>query len=372
MKVVLTGGGTGGHIFPLVSVERELKIESDNEVDFLYIGPRDDFSVEAFERENIPVKRISAGKIRRYLALDSILNNLLDLFIRIPLGFIQSFWILCRYRPQGVFSKGGYGSVPVVMMARLLNISIFLHESDSIPGFANRLISVLATQVFISFPDSNKYFSDQKTILSGNPIRSSINRRYDSGLKKVFDIVGGKPLLVILGGSQGSVRLNNIIIENLDYLLEKFEIIHQTGRIDHERVLKARNTCKYVERYHVYDFFDEEKMAIALSFADCAISRSGSSSITELAAIGVPCVLIPLPESAQNHQLHNALTYCKETRSCIVIEEKDLVSEKFYSSIDQVLGMDKAMVIEQTRIFSRRNASNVIAKKILEEIKNDK
>jgi UDP-N-acetylglucosamine--N-acetylmuramyl-(pentapeptide) pyrophosphoryl-undecaprenol N-acetylglucosamine transferase len=369
MKAVLTGGGTGGHIFPLVSVAREMKIETEGNIDFLYIGPKDDFSEEAFKKENIPLKNIFAGKLRRYLSIDSVLNNVCDLFIKIPLGFIQSFIILVSYKPEFVFSKGGYGSIPVVIMGKLLNIPIFLHESDAIPGFANKLIAIFANKIFISFSSTNKFFPEYKTFLSGNPIRNSITRQYDFGLKKIFNISTSKPLLLILGGSQGSVRLNNLIVGNLDYLLEKFEIIHQTGRMDYERMCDLRDGNALKQYFHVYDFLDEEKMSIALSFADCAICRAGSSSISELAAIGTPSVLIPLPESAQNHQMYNALNYYEETKSCVVIEEKSLNKEKLISSIGEVLKIDKEQIIESTKKFSKRNASRDIAKKILEEIK---
>lgn len=367
MKAVLTGGGTGGHIFPLVSIMRELKIESKDPIDFLYIGPDDNFSREAFKKEEIAVRNISAGKIRRYFNLSSVANNLADIFLKIPLGFFQAFSILLNYKPKFVVSKGGYGSVPVVATARLLNIPIFLHESDSIPGLANRLIAVFAKKIFISFPRTGNYFPEQKICLSGNPIRDSITKRTNLELKKVFDVGTAKPLLLVLGGSQGSVRLNNLIIDNRDYLLEKFEIIHQTGKIDYERIKKVKEGSNLSNCFHVYDFFDEEKMAIALSFADCVISRAGASSIAEIAAIGVPSILIPLPESAQNHQLQNALTYCEETKSCIVIEEKELSGEKLISSIDSILKMDKKLM-GRLAASSRKKASSIIAEKILEEI----
>lgn len=369
MKAVLTGGGTGGHIFPLVSVVRDLRIESKDPIDFLYIGPNDNFSKEAFEKENIPMANISAGKIRRYFSFASFLNNLYDLFIAIPKGFIQSFSLLRDFKPDFVFSKGGYGSVPVVLMAKVLGIPIYLHESDSVPGLANRVIAVFAKQIFISYSRTASFFPDYKSFLTGNPIRSNVKRQYDLGLKKVFGLKGGKSVLLVLGGSQGSVRLNNLIVDNLDYLLEKFEIIHQTGRADYERVMKTRDNCMFKGYYHVYDFFDEQKMSIALSFADCCISRSGSSSVTELAAVGVPAILIPLPESAQNHQLGNALAYYEETESCIIIEEKDLTLKKLKEALEEVMKLGDTENRQKMSVFSRKNASKMIAKKILEEIK---
>lgn len=369
MKVILTGGGTGGHIFPLVSVARELNIESGDRIEFLYVGPKDLFSMEAFAKEDIPVKLILAGKIRRYFSFSSFFYNIFDILINTPLGFIQSFFTLVRFKPDFIFSKGGYGSVPVVLMARLLNIPIFLHESDSIPGLANKFIGFFANKIFTSFPQwSTDFFPQEKVILSGNPIRGSILKGESSKGKTIFELRGASPILLVLGGSQGSRRINDLIIDNLDYLLEKFEIIHQTGKIDYDRIIDKRERIYKKEYFHVYDFFNEEMMANALACADCIISRSGSGSISEIAAVSKPAILIPLPEAAQNHQVVNALVYEKETKACVVISEEDLSKDRLFSSLVEISNILKEDILQSTVNFSRIGASNIIAKKILEEV----
>lgn len=370
MKAVLTGGGTGGHIFPLVSIARQLNIEAKYPIDFTYIGPEDDFSRDAFSKENVIVVNVLAGKIRRYGGLNTFFSNLYDLFIAIPVGIWRSLGLMISISPDFVFSKGGYGSVPVVAAASILRIPIFLHESDSVPGLANKLIGSFAKRIFISYSKSYNSFPGKEISLFGNPIRSSIKRIVDADLRRdVFGIDTEKPVLLVLGGSQGSVRLNELIFLNLDDLLEKFEIIHQTGRVDYERIVKIKNERNFADSYHVYDFLDEESMALALSLASCVVSRSGSSSIVEIASVGVPALFIPLPEAAQNHQLMNARAYYEETESCIIIEEKDLSKEVFLNSIDNLLIIDLKKVRNKMEKFSKINASSDIAKKILEEIK---
>jgi UDP-N-acetylglucosamine--N-acetylmuramyl-(pentapeptide) pyrophosphoryl-undecaprenol N-acetylglucosamine transferase len=365
MKAILTGGGTGGHIFPLVSVARALKEECKGGIEFLYVGPEDGFSDDAFKGEGIEVKKIKAGKLRRYTG--ALLQNLSDIFINIPSGLIQSLSILSEQRPDFIFSKGGYGSLPVVVIGRLKGIPVFLHESDSIPGLANKIIGVFAKKIFISFPQGEKdYFPREKISLVGNPVRRTI---LEPSSDSVFILEGKKPVLLVLGGSQGSVRVNDAILQNLNNLLEKFEIMHQTGRVDYERVRTHREASESKDRYHILGFVDERQMSWMLHRCDGVISRSGSSSISEIAATGKPSVLIPLPESAQGHQSANAKAYAEVTGASIVLEEDDLTPVKLSESIDKMLTMDKSKVIDGTRKFSRIEASNLIAREILEDIK---
>lgn len=362
MKIVLTGGGTGGHIFPLISIAREIKnIQTESEI--FYIGPKDQFAKDAFNKENIPVKIISSGKIRRYFNFGAISQNIIDIFIKIPLGFLESIVYLQKTKPKFILSKGGYGTIPVVFAGKLLGIPIFLHESDSIAGLANKITGKFAKNIFVSFPiEQIKNLPSGKLIFTGNPIRESILLGNLEDAKKIFNLQGKKPVLLVLGGSQGSMRINNIILENRDYLLEKFEIIHQTGTIDYNRVTKEKN-----EDYHVYDFLNEEAMANALFCCACIISRAGSSSISEISAIGKPSILIPLPEAAQNHQIHNASIY-EKYGACITIKEEDFTKEKLFNALENILKPDnKESFCNAAKNFSKINAAKAIAKKVLEE-----
>jgi len=362
MKIVLTGGGTGGHIFPLISIAREIKnIQTSSEI--FYIGPKDPFARGAFNKENIPVKIISSGKIRRYFSFGTIFQNIIDIFIKIPFGFLESLIYLQKIKPESILSKGGYGTIPVVFAGKLLGIPIFLHESDSIAGLANKITGRFARTIFVSFPiEQIKNLPQNKLVFTGNPIRESILSGNLEDAKKIFNLQGIKPILLVLGGSQGSMRINTIILENRDYLLEKFEIIHQTGRIDYNRVIKEKN-----ENYHVYDFLNEEAMANALFCCACIISRAGSGSISEISAVGKPSILIPLPEAAQNHQIHNASIY-EKYGACISIKEEDFTKERLFNALENILKPEnKESFCNAAKNFSKINAAKTIAKKVLEE-----
>ncbi|MDD5639746.1 MAG: undecaprenyldiphospho-muramoylpentapeptide beta-N-acetylglucosaminyltransferase [Candidatus Pacebacteria bacterium] len=363
MKIVLTGGGTGGHVFPLIAISRKIK-DIKNNSEIFYIGPRDLFTKNAFDYENIPIKTIFSGKIRRYFNIHSIFQNIIDIFFKIPIGFFQSVIYLSKIKPDFIFSKGGYGGIPVIFAGNLLKIPIFLHESDSIAGLANKIAGKFAKKIFVSFPiEYVKNLPKEKLIYTGSPIRRGILSGNPISAQKIFHLSEKKPILLILGGSQGSKRINTIIIENLDYLLENFEIIHQTGRIDYKRIVKYKN-----DNYHIYDFLSEEEIGHALCCADCIISRSGSSSIAEISASEKPSILIPLPESAQNHQVYNAYIY-EKSKACIVIEEKDFTKEKLVDSIDRIMNPKKRKdFCKAAKDFAKKDADKIIAKKILEEI----
>ncbi|MCK9393436.1 hypothetical protein M0Q03_01380, partial [bacterium] len=203
----------------------------------------------------------------------------------------------------------------------------------------------------------------KKLIHTGNPIREGILSKNIALTQEIFCLNNKKPILLILGGSQGSKRINTLIIENLDYLLENFEIIHQTGSIDYERIIKYKT-----RDYHVYDFLSEEEMGYALNCATCVISRSGSSSISEISIAGKPSILIPLPESAQNHQFYNAIIY-EKLKACIVIEEKNFTKENFINSLNRITDFKDGITFRTAaKNFDKGNATKIIVEKILEEI----
>ncbi|MCK9578265.1 undecaprenyldiphospho-muramoylpentapeptide beta-N-acetylglucosaminyltransferase [bacterium] len=364
MKVVLTGGGTGGHIFPLIAVAREFK-KNENNLELFYCGPKDSFSREAFESENIVTYILPSGKIRRYFSLGSIFKNIIDIFFKIPFGIIKAWFLLKKIKPDFIFSKGGYGSAPIIIAGKLLSIPIYLHESDSIAGTANKITGMFAKKIFVSFPiEKVKNIPHQKMTFTGNPIRESLTQGNIKDAREKFGLLNVKPILLVLGGSQGSTRINSIIIENLDYLLENFEIIHQTGKVDYKRILKFQRGG-----YHIYDFLNEKNMADALKCCSLVISRSGSGSIFEISANEKPSILIPLPESAQNHQVYNAKIYEQEG-ACIVIEENKLTNQLLVSSIRKIINSDS--YITAAKAFSRYNSSQLIVKEILELHNNSK
>lgn len=373
MKIIFTGGGTGGHIFPIIAICRELRrIYPQKDLKMVYLGPKDEFSGILLSQEGVKVKRIMAGKIRRYFGISSFFLNLIDIFFKIPIGFFQAFLYLFFSAPDVIFSKGGYGSIPTVVAGWFLGIPIFLHESDFSPGLANRFLSRFALEIFVSFPKT-EYFSPKKMILVGNPIRREILEGSKEKAKETFKLTGEKPVILILGGSQGAQRINDIILVTLPEFLKEFELIHQAGTKNFKQVKKEAEVIvleDWRKYYHLYPFLKEEEIRQAYAAASLIISRAGAGTIFEIAALGKPSILIPLPESAQNHQLNNAYAFARNGAT-MIIEEMNFTPGFFLERIKYLFSHPSEMekMANRAREFSRPRAAKVIAFYIAEYLK---
>jgi len=369
MRIIFTGGGSGGHIFPIIAIVREIKkIRPDFR--FYYIGPKDESTVFLLSREGIKVKTILAGKIRRYGGPKAFSQNLIDI-LKIPIGFLQSFFYIFFLFPDLIFSKGGYGSLSVSILGWIFQVPIILHESDIAPGFTNKLISKFALEIFVSFPvKETTYFSPKKIISVGDPIRKEILAGDAQEAKKLFRLVEGKPTILILGGSQGAQRINDLILDILPQMLSNFQIIHQTGSKNFQEVeaeAKAMVKPPFEKYYHPFPFLNETELKHALKICDIVVSRAGSGSIFEVAACGKPSILIPLPEAAQNHQIKNAYL-CQKLGACIVIEEENLTPGFFFEKLKYLLSKQDQLkeMSEKAKEFSQPRAAEIIAKYLVE------
>ncbi len=375
MKILFTAGGTGGHIYPIIAVAREIrKIHPDKDLNLYYIGPKDKFGQDLFPKEGIKIKKIVAGKIRRYWDIKSFFQNIIDVVFKIPVGIIQSFWYIFILAPDFVFSKGGYGALPAVFSGWILRVPIFLHESDVVAGKANRFLSRFALEVFVSFPvKKTEFLAKEKMISIGNPIRSEILNGNKEEARKKLSLKSLKPVLLVMGGSQGAQRINDKILEILPQLLRSFEVIHQTGTKNFKQVQSESKVIipKGLESsYHLFPSLNEEEIKNAYAACDIAVSRAGSGSIFEIAAIGRPCFLIPLPESAQNHQLRNAYTYA-ETGAAVVIEEINFTPHFFLERLKHLISQRETIkkMSQQAKSFSRPKAGKIIAEYIMDYLK---
>jgi UDP-N-acetylglucosamine--N-acetylmuramyl-(pentapeptide) pyrophosphoryl-undecaprenol N-acetylglucosamine transferase len=373
MKVLFTGGGTGGHVFPIIAIVREMrKIYTEEDLAFHYIGPQDNFSPTLLSQEDIKVKIISAGKIRRYFSIGSVLANFIDVVFKIPFGIIQAFLSLYFLAPDVIFSKGGYGSIPVVIAGWLLRIPIFLHESDFSPGLANRFLSRFALETFVSFPKT-EFFPLKKRIIVGNPIRRELLEGTKEESMELLKLSGEKPVILIFGGSQGAQKINETIYSVLAELLSNFEIIHQCGEKNFKRdknlvkALVSENLQKY---YHLFPFLREEELRLSFHAADIIVGRAGSGSIFEIAALGKPSVLIPIVKAAQDHQYKNAYVYA-ETGAAFVIEEANLTSHFFMEKLRYIASSPDVLraMSQKAKEFSRPRSAKIIASYILEYLK---
>ncbi len=368
MKILLTGGGTGGHIYPLAAVVREMRNKYGASVEFSYLGPKDRFCDVVLAREHVKVRHILSGKVRRHLDPIVLMQNAIDAAIKVPLGVLQSFFWLFIANPEIILSKGGYGSFPVAVSARILGIPVFLQESDIVAGLASRKTARYAAAVFVSFPKTEGFLA-RKMILTGNPIRRELMSGSKEEAAKTFNLKGGRPLILIIGGSQGAQRINDKILDALMELLKEYELIHLTGQKNADQVAKESKiaaSAEALDYYHPLGFADERALANAYAAADMIISRAGGGSIFEIAAVKKPSILIPLPESAQNHQLKNAYTYA-ESGAALVMEENNFTRHLFLEKIHDLLAAPQtlAAMSEAAAQFARPQAAQLIVDHIV-------
>lgn len=342
MKAALTGGGTLGHIFPTLSVKDELQ-KLNPDMEFFYISSKRKADIECISQENIKIYPISSGKLRRYFSFE----NFTDCF-KIVLGYFQARKVLKKEKPDFLFSKGGYVSVPVAFAASSLKIPIFTHESDMSLGLANRLIAKKCKKVFLSFP--NDLTKDEKYELTGNPIRRAF---YEENRILNFD----KPLIVVIGGSLGAVQINNLVYKNLEKLLEKYTIIHQAGKHGDFSIKR--------EGYDQREFITDELVTFLRS-AHLVIGRSGANTLSELSFLASAMLLVPLSTNAsRGDQIQNATFFEKNGAAIVLKNDDDFLSE-----------IDKIMNNEELRRNLRNNAKNLnngkaeekIAKLIIKEV----
>ena len=312
-KIILTGGGTAGHVTPTIALLPALK-EAGYEI--YYIGSKTGMEKELIEKEGIPYYGISSGKLRRYFNL----KNFTDPF-RVIHGFFQALGILGRIKPDVVFSKGGFVSVPVVLAARLRRIPAVLHESDMTPGLANRIAMRGAKKICCNFPETLSKLPADKGVVTGTPIRQSL---YNGSREKGLSLCGFSPedqnkqTLLVMGGSQGSVFINTAVREALPELQKSFRIIHLCGKGKKDEALSDRS--KYPD-YVQYEYIDKELPDI-MAAADIVISRSGANAICELLALSKPAILIPLALNAsRGDQILNARSFEKQGFSYLLEEE---------------------------------------------------
>lgn len=368
MKILFTGGGTGGHFYPIISVIEALRVLIEEErlvgIEFIFMSDSP-YDENLLLKEDVRFIKITSGKMRRYFSL----LNVTDIF-KTAAGLWGTFWKIYREFPDVIFGKGGYASFPALFAARILRIPVMLHESDAVPGRVNKWAAKFAKKIAISFPESAKYFPSDKTALTGNPIRRGIQGSTPEEAKEIFRLEEGLPVLLILGGSQGSRNINDNILDVAPDLVKFAQIIHQCGKNNIKEVKNrlsiALEKSPLKSRYHVFDYLDDTSLRNASSVADIVISRAGASSIFEIAAWGIPSIVIPLSNSAQNHQRENAYSYARSGAG-EVIEEINLTPHLLLSEIQRLLKDKKRLeeMKEAAKKFSQPKAARKIARELL-------
>ncbi len=363
MRVLISGGGTGGHIYPALAVAKAL--QSAYNVELLYLGDERGLETQLVPKAGLPFASIRAGKLRRYLSWKTFTD-----LGRIPVGFIQAIGHLRRFRPDVVFTSGGYVSVPTGFAARLIGVPLITHQQDVSPNLANRLLRPLATRITVSFEDSLRYFPAKKTSLTGNPVREAILNVVDmetSAAKQSFGLDLALPLVLVTGGSQGAKHLNEVVVTSLPTLLPGCQVLQISGartfaetRDNAERLLA--NHPDWKQRYRLYEYLDAE-MPLALAAADVVLCRSGAATLSELAALGKPGILAPLPPGfGGSPQAVNAAMFAQHG-AAKVIRNADLAPESLSALLLSLLRDHEQLSTLGTaaRALARPNAAADLA-----------
>ena len=375
IRILLTGGGTGGHIYPLVAVAQKLQGTKLH-----YFGDPGLFH-NYLESNGIIVHKIVSSKFRRYFSL----LNFLD-FFKFGFGIFQSLWKIFWIMPNVTFSKGGPGSLAVILVCKFYKIPIIIHESDSIPGLTNLISAKYASKIELAFAETKEYF--EKTAAKaeinvvGQPVREELLAEDDStAAKKSFGFHPEKPVILVVGGSQGAEKINDFILEYLENITSKFQILHSVGANNYEQYKLEFDFAnkdinpELLKNYRFAPYFytsgeavTEEKRSLkdAYDAADIVVSRAGASAIFEIAARGKPSILIPLSTSANGHQEQNAYIYGK-TGAAIVIEEENFLENIFINEISKIFSDKEAMakMSSAARDFYKPDAAQKISDDII-------
>ena len=360
-RILLVGGGTGGHIYPLIAVAEELK---DSEIKFLGSG---DLLKQAASEAGFKAILILSPKWRRYFSF----QNFLDI-LKFPVGFFQALYNIWRFMPDIIFAKGGYASFLPALAGKIFAVPIIIHESDSIPGRVSAVLGKWARKVFLSFEGSKRYFDESKCEVVGNPIRRGLLAGGDrSTALNAFSLNPAKSAVFITGASQGAQKINEVLALALVELTKDFQIIHQSGPKNYDEMNKQVVSIikegkdvfgpQIQSNYRLYPILDRNQLALAYAASDVVVSRA-SSQVFEIAAVGKPAIVVPLKNSAGGHQLSNAREFAKF--GATVIEEDNLTPHILINEIQKAFE-NRAELSQKIKQFSKPDAANKIAQYLL-------
>ncbi|HEX9039037.1 MAG TPA: undecaprenyldiphospho-muramoylpentapeptide beta-N-acetylglucosaminyltransferase [Ktedonobacterales bacterium] len=365
MRILISGGGTGGHIYPALAVAKALRDQYGAEL--LFIGDENGLETSIVPAAGVPFAAISAGKLRRYLSR----RTLSDL-ARVPRGMLQALGHVRRFRPHAAFTSGGYVSVPAGLAARMTGAPLLMHQQDVPPNLANRLLTPFATRISVSFAASLPYFPEDRATLMGNPVRDEVVAAatlFGPQLRPRFGLDPTLPVILVTGGSQGARRLNQVIAAALPLLLPHTQVLHVSGELTFEetraqagQALASIPDAEARARYALYPYLKTE-MPEAIAASDIVLCRSGAATLTELAVIGRPSLLIPLPPGfTGSPQAANAAMF-QRAGAAEVIADRDLTAERAVSAILALLadGGRRVAMASAAHTFVLPNAARNLA-----------
>ncbi len=370
MKILFTGGETGGHFYPIIAVAQAIQEKAkDRRIlsPLYYFMAPSKYNPRALFDNDIEYIFVPAGKLRRYFSLLNITDSFKTIY-----GCVIALFKMYSLYPDVIFSKGGYGSFPPLLAAKLLKIPVLIHESDSKPGRVNSWAGKFATKIALSYPDAAQYFKTDKNKIAytGNPVRKEIAQPLSNGAHEFLRLEQNTPVILILGGSRGATRINDAILEALPELLNKYQVIHQTGKANIEDVNMTVSVSlkdhPNASRYHPFDYLNELALRMSAGVANVIVSRAGST-IFEIAGWGVPSIIIPLPNSISHDQVMNAYAYSK-TGAATIVEEGNLSAHILIEEINHIY--DSATITqtmkERAKAFARTDSADLIADAVLD------
>ncbi len=352
-RIVFTGGGTAGHVTPNIALIPKLKSLG---YDIHYIGSYEGIERKLIEDYRIPYYGISTGKLRRYFDL----KNFSDPF-RVIKGFMEAKQVLKTLKPDIVFSKGGFVSVPVVRAASSLKIPCIIHESDMTPGLANSLCIPVAKKVCCNFPETLQKLPEEKAVLTGSPIRAELTKGSKEKGLSMCGFHGGKPVIMVIGGSLGAAGVNTLVREALPKLLDDFQVVHICGKEKIDNLLLSTQGYKQFE-------YVKEDLKDLFAMADIVISRAGANAICELLALRKPSLLIPLPARAsRGDQILNAKSF--ESQGFAMVADEDYLTAVTLTEKVHELYFTRQSYIESMQNSNQRDAIDKIVG-LIEEVVN--
>ena len=368
MRVLVSGGGTGGHIYPALAIATSLRREYQAEI--LFLGSDDGLEKEIVPAAGFALAAIKAGKLRRYVSLETITG-----VMRVPLGMFQAMSIVRKFRPDVAFTSGGYVAVPAALATRVNGVPLLMHQQDVPPNLSNRLAAPLATRISVAFADSLPYFPARKTLLLGNPVRQvmlDVRDTTPQAARAGLGLDADVPLLLVTGGSQGARHLNQVVCQALPGLLEHCQVLQISGKDLYNETraqadsLLADQDEALRQRYRLVPYLNEE-MPLALQAADLVLCRSGASTLSELATLGKPSILVPLsPAVGGSAQQENAAMF-ERKQAAIVISNDDLRADILVERIASLLASSEqlAAMAGAASAFAKPEATRDITKELV-------
>jgi UDP-N-acetylglucosamine--N-acetylmuramyl-(pentapeptide) pyrophosphoryl-undecaprenol N-acetylglucosamine transferase len=368
MRVLVSGGGTGGHIYPALAVAMQLREEYQAEI--LFLGSDDGLETEIVPAAGFRLATIKAGKLRRYISWETITG-----VMRVPVGMIEAINLVGQFRPGVAFTSGGYVAVPAGLAARFERVPLLMHQQDVPPNLSNRLVAPLATRISVAFADSLTYFPARKTLQLGNPLRQAmldVRRTPPQEARRALGFERQEPLLLVTGGSQGARHLNQTVGKALPDLLAHCQVLQISGNALYN---ETRELCESVlaaqdeavrRRYRLVAYLNEE-MPLALQAADLVLCRSGASTLSELAALGKPSILVPLPPAiGSSPQEANAEMFGRN-QAARVMKDGDLKPQVLVENVTSILASSTLLeaMSNAASSFAKPQATQEIAAEIV-------